>query len=154
MKLLLLSERQAFGRERFGQSLLVDVLGKAGTQLAIDIMQTADDIVGSLDQLLPFGFLDGAEALRLLREERLDICGFHKFFICWLVVYCLIICLPKTSSFILFVVQTDGGLFFFDDQFGLELGTKITLGTLDSSCQSRSDIRRYHIRRSIVRELA
>ena len=24
----------------------------------------------------------------------------------------------KTSSFILFVIQTDGGLFFFDDQFG------------------------------------
>jgi len=78
MKLLLLGERQAFGRERLGQSLLVDILGKAGPKLAIDIMQTANDIVSGLDQLLPFGFLDGAEALRLLREERLDICGFHK----------------------------------------------------------------------------
>jgi hypothetical protein len=50
-------------------------------------MQTADDIVSGMDQLLSFGFLDGAEALRLLREERLDICGFHNYALCLLFNY-------------------------------------------------------------------
>ena len=63
--------------------------------------------------------------------------------------------MPKNyKNVIVLFIQTDGGLFFFDDQFGMEVVAEVTLGTLDSSRQSRSDIRRHHIRRPIVRELA
>ena len=62
MELLLLLERDALGSEELGQCLLVDILRQTRPQLAIHLMEAADDIISRSDELLALGFLDGVSA--------------------------------------------------------------------------------------------